>query len=235
MSTIAKKLCNDIVDPILSSSEVNDKIDLHISQNDRVIPSLYSQKKKVVNKNLSHNSNTSNRLNTTKIVLKKYFNNSAINTEISGPLRCDNNCVTVVRKRDNFVICKCNNIQQSSKHRSKQIQTIYKKSASLLDKSCTHCIETVSCGTQFFDNFNSILRSRGSNSKSKSSVTIKVQESTKILQQSDISGKGYKGFNEDDLKKMDNKHLEHDNRSDFQSAGQKQWAISTYRIRGPDF
>lgn len=71
MSTIAKKLCKDIVDPILSSSEVNNKIDLHISQNDRVIPSLYSQKKRVVNNKLSHSSNVSNRLNTTKIVLKK--------------------------------------------------------------------------------------------------------------------------------------------------------------------
>lgn len=238
MPTIAQKLCDDIVEPILKSSKIqnnilsNEKKNLN-NQNGRAVQSSYSQRRQVISKNQSYSSNTSHGLK--KDVSKKY-ENSAINTEITGQLRCNNNCITLLRKRDNHVLCRCNNNKQSNfKLRSKEIQTINKKDCSLKDKSCTHCVETVSCGTQLFDDSNSILKKNGSRSRSKTNITIKLQESNQSLTKLCNDIKEYETFIENNLNNIQKKQIKSYTSPISKYVEGRYWAISNYPARGPDF
>lgn len=85
-----------------------------------------------------------------------------VNTNISGPLQYNHYFLPHVRKRHS---CDCkysfhNDKRRSNcKMRAKEVQVIIPNKYFLSDKACSQWIETSNCGTQFFEQYLSPLKS----------------------------------------------------------------------------
>ncbi|CAF4841461.1 unnamed protein product [Pieris macdunnoughi] len=135
--TVAQQLCHEIVEPILKASANNVKSNMSRksikctnSKNEaKPTHSVYIEKKRAVSK-IVPIGNTKSGINTLKAretILKKHFIDFGINTLISGPLRCDNYCVTMVRSRDQNP-CKCS---------QKKIHLLLEAARDLINQLCT--------------------------------------------------------------------------------------------------
>ncbi|XP_072933476.1 uncharacterized protein [Epargyreus clarus] len=222
MPTIAQKLCHDIVDPILASSSANiaqyvqsRKSFKSVHGNSSIrfakpTKSIVIEKKKIVSQLEPSSKTVISQLKSKDRILRKEFVDVGVNTLISGPLRCDNNCVTNVRKRDQ---CSCKlrkkiNFQASTK----QVQTL-NKTCSRSDKACTHCIDTMNTGTQFMENLNR-LRTQISN-------RLLLNQSNEFEPQ----------FSFRNTPRTSSRMSKTINLNQYG----KRWALSSYPTRGPDF
>lgn len=227
MSTIARKLCHDIVEPILkpssnnrrkvNSSKKSENTPNNTSNNVKPKQTFEFENKKSVKIVPSNKTDSSkNRVKFNENEIKTKSVNSAINTPSSGPLSRDNNSLTLIHKRNH------------QKGISKGIQTICKKNFSISDKSCTHCVETVSCGTQFIDNLNGILKQSCSKLKPKVAIQIQDSKETFKLRRKQLLS------NETNFKFFIEKPQISKTPS-LRYVGAKYWALSNYPTRGPDF
>ncbi|CAH2095247.1 unnamed protein product [Euphydryas editha] len=231
MSTIARKLCHDIVEPVLKPSP-NDSKKLSTSENFentfsnsgnnvKSRQTIKFDKKKSVKIVPSNKTDISiNKGKFSKKGIKTKSVNTAINTLNSVPISCDNNSLTLIHK------------QNHQKGISKGNQTQWKKNSSISDKSCTNCVETVSCGTQFIDNnINGLIKQ--SCTKLKSNIVIHIQdgkETYKVKRKETLA-------NEESFKfHVEKSHMNIISKpSSLRYVGTKCWALSNYPTRGPDF
>ncbi|CAK1545663.1 unnamed protein product [Leptosia nina] len=238
--TVAQQLCHDIVEPALKASANNVKSHLSrksiikaASSRSETKPSrsVYIEKKSVTKK-IAPTESSKSRVNTLKssgTVLRKKFIDSAINTLISGPLRCDNYCVTMVRKRDQNP-CKCGSkkvIPKAISH--KVIQTPSRKNFSKMDKACANRFDAVTCGTQFYDSHSSKLKSAINKSRSRTNIYFKAPYE-KALESNNEINRSNRILNQEN--KLDRYNDRFESTSYF---GGKRWALSDFPIRGPDF
>lgn len=228
MPNVAQKLCHDIVEPVLKQSTANIG---RVKSTNKPNNSSSTLKQNVKPTKFVHidrkTSSKTKALHTdgiTKPSILKSLADTAVNTLVSGPLRCDNNCITLVRKRDHHSSCKCGNKSSKTNCKAKSIQTILNKDFSRIDRACMHCIQTATCGTQFLDK-NCILGIK--KTKSKSHIGL-VPEITRI--ETNLTLDRYLNNQRDPC----NHHV--DNKmSSFRYVTPKRWALSNYPIRGPDF
>lgn len=104
-------------------------------------------KKKVTSK-ICPSNHKAIKSKTQEPLLENKFQTKATNTDITGPLKSDTNCLTMIQQRKKCS-CKCT-IQ---KHMSdKMIQNLNNLNIIQSDKACIHTVKTISCGTQFSDN-----------------------------------------------------------------------------------
>lgn len=224
MSRVAQKLCDEIVEPALKPSKdsaTKRSTSKFLSQcpsrqDSKTTRSIIIEKRKVINKLVPNDSNSSRtKFRSKETLLKKKFTDIAVNTLITGPLRCDSDCVTMVRKRDNKCSCKCAQKRMNYKASAKQIQTSNTRNFSLTDKACAQCIETASCGTQFLEKLSGVIKPQSSTGTKKSSKDImKIHSSVKdrLKQEETISRPAFINY-----------------------MGARRWALSQYPTRGPDF
>lgn len=226
MSSIAQKLCDELVEPALKPSKdsttkrsSNKFLSRSNSRPDsKSSRSIIIEKKKVINRLVPNDSNASRtKFKSKDTLLKKKFTDIAVNTLITGPLRCDNDCVTMVRKRDNKCSCKCAQKRLNYKASAKQMQTISSRHFSLTDKACAQCIETNSCGTQFLEKLSGVLKPQNSTGTKKSSIDMKINSSLKYPFR--VRPEGSTPSKPTILNYM----------------GARRWALSQYPTRGPDF
>lgn len=228
MPNIAQKLCHDIVEPELkrSTKPITGKSANKFTSS--------STKRNVKPPRFVHNhtqANSKTKISHTngvtvlksKASILKSLADTAVNTIVTGPLRCDNNCVTLVRRRDNQRSCKCGHKSPNIKASAKSIQTLLRKDFNRTDKACTHCVETATCGTQLLKN-NSLP---GNQKRSKSTITIKVPVG-RLECSTELSPyvKRYCCHNH-----LQNNAVE----PCLRYVTAKQWALSHYPTRGPDF
>ncbi|XP_026761343.1 uncharacterized protein LOC113520268 [Galleria mellonella] len=222
ISTIAEKLCKEIVDPALkSSSKTPAEKSRHITQqttsnrqDGRSTRSIVIEKKKEINKLIPRNNTSAivgNKFKSKETILKKNFVDIACNTLVTGPLRCDIDCVTMVRKRDNHCTCKCAHKRVNSKASVKQVQTYDIRNYGFTDKACTQYVETLSCGTQFLEKLTENRSRFGSKTKAD-------QHSVK-----------------EPTENGPNLYININRGSNICRKIAKRWAISRYPVRGPDF
>ncbi|CAG4960119.1 unnamed protein product [Colias eurytheme] len=239
MPTVAEKLCRDLVEPVFKPSSINNNVKFKqvkkptkSSSNFSGKPNraVYLEKRRVINKIIpSENKrpSLSKTLKSKETILKKCFVDIAVNTLATGPLRCDNYCVTMVRKRDQNS-CKCSKQKVKPKASSKIIQTLYKNS--FMDKACAQSLQKVNCGTQFLEWQSSILKSNSKRApKSKTNINFIIpKDSLNSIHDERKSSRIYINCNR--------KHSEpsYHNLS-AHCLGGKRWALSNYPIRGPDF
>lgn len=227
MSRVAQKLCDEIVEPVLKPSKDNATkrssskflSQCPSRQDSKSTRSITIEKRKVINKLVPNDSNSSRtKFKSKETLFKKKFTDIAVNTLITGPLRCDNDCVTMVRKRDNKCSCKCAQKRLNYKASAKQIQTFDSRHFSLTDKACAQCIETASCGTQFLEKLSGgVLKPQSSTGTKKSSKDIiKINSSFKdpyrVRQEESTTKPAFINY-----------------------MGARRWALSQYPTRGPDF
>lgn len=229
--TLAQKLCNEIVEPALNPSSNNITIarSKFMPQNQtktdgKPTRTIVVAKKRVINKLTPHPLDSSktvvNKLKSKETFLRKLLVDISTNTLITGPLKCDNDCITMVRRRDNNCSCKYFNKKHCSKASSKQIQTANNnRSNFLMDKACAQYIDTVSCGTQYLGKLS----------------TLKVPDKSQIILKAsnDVCSPDIRR----NIKRMRAESL----RSEYKSSNigfylpNKRWALSQYQKRGPDF
>lgn len=149
--SVADKLCNDIVEPVLKQASTRTQGPLTSSKSsktihpkdNRTIRSVSIHKKEEIT-TLGPRDHTGsrvvlNKLKSKETVYKKNFLDTAINTLVTGPLKCDNNCVTNVRTREGNYCCKCGSHRRTLvDKRAKEIQTF--KGFLFADKACGHCL-----------------------------------------------------------------------------------------------
>lgn len=167
MSSVAQKLCEEIVDldskPSSSKGHTTRTIQPAKSApnnkyNGKTRRSLSVERKKVLNKLNVQDPQTGIRLKFKESSFRKDFEDTAINTTVTGPLSCDYNINTNIRKREiKDCHCICSK-RKVTKLITKHIQTTTSKVKFPNDKACAQCIETSSCGTQFLNPAN--LRSK---------------------------------------------------------------------------
>lgn len=228
--SIAQRLCHEIVEPVLKSSPIHTTPNItkkymnydSIShqKHGSATRSIVIQKKKDVNKFLPRDTTGIRPLIKAKeTILKKKLVDVAVNTFITGPLKTDNDCVTNVRKRDNRCGCKCSHRKLAScKASAKQIQTHSNRSYLLADKACAHTVETVSCGTQFFDKL--------------CGVHIPRDYSKEMLNKETMALLITRGPPKPKLEPCYNFNKPMCHMNDLYA---KRWALSQYPVRGPDF
>ncbi|KPI98739.1 hypothetical protein RR46_10057 [Papilio xuthus] len=152
MSTIAEKLCGDIVNPVLEQSSASSHYaDNSKSQNASPTRSILVEKRKVVNNIIPKGKSAVviTKFKTRETVYNKVFTDKSTNTIISGPLTSNVECMTNIRKR---AICTCGRAMIPPLD-VKDVQTS-KIQLYQADKSCFYCSEPQSCitrSTQFFD------------------------------------------------------------------------------------
>lgn len=142
MSRIARQLCDEIVTP-LKRKECQLNYD-EIPKRCTVI------KTPRISKVVPKDSTTSQ----IKFkVINKVLIDAAINTIHRGPIvTSDNHCVTSIRSRATEKCnCKAPPRQNSLKKSVKGVQTLNLRLYTFLNKACLQCVDTVSCGTQFFN------------------------------------------------------------------------------------
>lgn len=143
-----------------------------ISHNAKPTMKVVIEKKKVINKLLPPNSSTNKtsvikRFRSNGIISQKQFTNTSINTQVTGSLKCDNNCLTVVRKR-NYGSCRCS-------HKSGSINMDFKETQAsghkyqFTDKACFQNVETVNRGTQFLERLSGVIKNSTNRMNAKSS------------------------------------------------------------------
>ncbi|KAJ0172294.1 hypothetical protein K1T71_012267 [Dendrolimus kikuchii] len=230
MPSIAQRLCDEIVEPVLQTTSRISAVGnctrlMHhcpSKQDGKPTRTIIVEKKKVVNKITPRDSNIGRtvikQLKSKETFSKKKLTDIAVNTFITGPLKCDNECVTMVRRRDNRCSCKCAHKCMNTKASVKEIQTFDTMNYMHTDKACAQCVETVSCGTQFLEKLSRAL-SKGSKSGIKINKPFKAtpRESFKIQHNSSNFLSNNSGFSNSSVK------------------GARRWALSQYPTRGPDF
>ncbi|XP_037301991.1 uncharacterized protein LOC119192266 [Manduca sexta] len=230
MSRIAQKLCDEIVEPALNpsrtnTSAVNSNKYFYNSakQEPKTTRSVVIEKRKVINKLLPYESGTRRNVKTIHskdTVLRKKYVDVGSNTYITGPLRCDNNCVTLVRRRETRCSCKIPQ-KRTTKANVKQIQTLGWKNYAFTDKACARCIETVNCGTQFYDAY--CNETRVPKTSRNTVPTVRDIKPWSIMQESPNV-----------RRELSNTINRPTNLSHYYMGG-KRWALSQYPTRGPDF
>lgn len=223
MPSIAQKLCNDIVEPILASSTIDisrceqprkSLKSIHGNSSIRYAKptkSVVIEKKKIISQLEPSSNSVISQLKSRDKILRKEFTEAGINTLISGPLRCDNNCVTNVRKRDE---CNCKIRKKINfKGSTKQVQTL-NNACSRSDKACTHYIDTMNTGTQFIENLNNRMRTQISN-------RLLLNRSNEFEPQ----------FSFRNTPRPSSRTNQTINLNQYG----KRWALSSYPTRGPDF
>lgn len=206
MSSIAQKLCDDLVEPVLKpSSEVHkptnstsQSIKPIISSVHRggVTRSIIVEKKKIVNKLNTKDSCKPEvtRLHSKETIYKKNFRDTSVNTRLTGPFRNGGNSLSSVKKNYS---CSCKNISRKTGQKaSKFVQTLNEKFCMHYDKACSHYVETMNCGTQFFNPSITLSKLNTRSTGNKNSKSI-----------------------------ISNNIITHG----------KRWAVSRYPARGPDF
>lgn len=174
---IAQRLCDDIVEPSLVRSSLvsvttntnHDKASKRAaSRSSSIRPmgkpttSIIVEQKKVTNilprdstNNKNRNKPALNKFRSNQKISIKQFTDIAVNTIVTGPLKCDNNCLTLVKKRNNSS-CRCNNKRVSSKADIKERVT--KDNSMYTDKACYQVIEKENRGTQFLERLSEDLK-----------------------------------------------------------------------------
>lgn len=152
MSSIAEKLCGDIVNPVLDQSSASSNYaDSTKNHNENPTRSILIEKRRVVNNIIPKGKSAVvvTKFKSRKTVYDKVFIDKAINTIISGPLTSNVECMTNIRKRST---CICGQsmkpINDVKDVQTSQIQLFQ------ADKSFYYCSATESCitrSTQFFD------------------------------------------------------------------------------------
>lgn len=149
---------------------------------------------------------------------------TAINTIVTGPLTCDQDCVTDVRKRDinnHKCACKCSHRGLPNCRLSvKQVQTVNTRKYLLADKACSQMVETMSCGTQFLERLScASKRERRHDKRHSHNYTM-----------ADLASRQY-GY----AKHMEESGTTLDQRAHVVMSSAKRWALNHYPVRGPDF
>lgn len=238
MPTIAQKLCQDIVVPGLKldenikgmssgkllSSSIRHSVKSTISQRSGSL-----DRSKLLKYEPPHTNSSKVRGNKSGItVSKKNITNASVNTLVSGPLRCDNNCVTSLRKRNNQGICKC--MDNKRKGSAKETQTLLKVNYSLSDKACFQCIEQVSCGTQILNNKNNVMKQIGINVNNLNPPTRRKEFDEDIYHTDQNSDRcTYKSQDRSKFPPTTNC------KPSLRYISAKRWAVTNFPTRGPDF
>ncbi|XP_013186010.2 uncharacterized protein LOC106131444 [Amyelois transitella] len=269
MSAIAQKLCEEIVDPVVKSTSKIPSSQVHQSK----LPSKKSStansrnrnigkptrsvviKKEKTNKIVPNGSSKTviNKFRSKETILKKDYVEIGVNTEVSGSLRCDNNCITAVRKRgpnkcggSGVTSCKCSLKRVRLKGTPKLIQTEQLHTCSLLDKACTQCVETASFGTTPFvkydDNAPASSFKQSKTTFREPTLAFKesyhnMKEPRKYFYKPQHSFPGqHQSFNEYHSISKEPQRRKTDIHGSFVSYRScKRWALSQYPVRGPDF
>ncbi|KPJ17937.1 hypothetical protein RR48_07334 [Papilio machaon] len=206
MSTIAEKLCGDIVNPVLEQSSASSHYtDISKSQDASPTRSILIEKRKVVNNIIPKGKSAVviTKFRSRETVYNKVFTDKSINTIISGPLTSNIECMTNIRKR---ATCTCGRVMKPLRNDVKNVQTS-KIQLCQADKSCYYCSGTESCitrCTQFSD----------------VSETVKDNNSLRSYQISENPG-------------TSRNRTCRPVYIDSQSA--RHWALTKYPKRGPDF
>lgn len=220
MSRIAQQLCDEIVEPPLkpskdsirkkSLSKLLNQCSSSQESDDETTRPIIIEKRKITSRLVPNTSKAGRTKSKSKEILKKKFTDTSVNTKITGTRGCDNNCMTLLRKRDKNN-CNCGQKRLNCKSIAKQVQTFPSKDYFFLsDKACAQCIETVSCGTQFLEKQSGL--STGVR-KSNKDITMIHTAYNRIKQEESTTP-----------------------RTAFLSdMGARRWAISRYPARGPDF
>lgn len=234
MSSIAQKLCDEICEESPQSrhnshrktGENNRK--LYQASSSRYVGrptrSITVEKERTINKvvppnNSSRSKIVINKFKSKETLLKKTFVDTALNTIITGPLRCDHEAVTAVRRREYKGNCKCGN-KPNCRVSAKEIQT-FDNNYGQLDKACAHCVETVNCGTQFLERLSSRrMLSPNINSRAKLCTEVNTQTNTEVKKDYETRTRPFLGTQKSKT-------------SNFMGA--RRWALSQYNTRGPDF
>ncbi|CAG9567938.1 unnamed protein product [Danaus chrysippus] len=238
MPTIAQKLCQDIVVPGLKldenvkgmasgkllSSSIRHSVKSTISQRSGSLDR--AKLLKYEPPNINNSKLRGNKSGVT--VTKKNITNTSVNTLVSGPLKCDNNCVTSLRKRNNQGNCKC--MDGKKKVNTKETQTLLKVNYSLSDKACFQCIEQVSCGTQILDNKSNVMKQIGINVNSLKPPT-RVKEYDEDIYHSDQNSDRCTFKSQDRSRFSSNTSC----KPNLRYISAKRWAVTNFPTRGPDF
>lgn len=234
MSSIARELFDEICEesPVKSSKHSTQESFKRLNPasssryNGRPTRSIVVEKKRVINKVVPSDSISKSRVINkfkSKETLKKTFVDLGTNTIITGPLRSNNTCVTMVQKRDPKNVCKCNTKGLKCKD-TKEIQTFGIKNYTALDKACTQCVETVNCGTQFFERLGGRVSKEPMSDKIRTILRSTNTQTTWSPSKQDVSKE-----NESKTEFAPNKS------SMYNYMGARRWALSHYPTRGPDF
>jgi hypothetical protein len=236
MSSIAQKLCNEIYDE--TSIKQSKRSILRDSKksvttsrsryNGQPTTSIVIEKRREINKLVPKDKTSKSRtviqkFKSRETLLDKKFVDAGLNTVITGPLKCDNDCITMVRRRDNKVCsCSCTKADKriSFLTSGKEVQTVDLKYYPVLDKACAQQIETVNCGTQLLEWSNhGEIKNDGGNMPSTIDVQIK----------SAISRRDMNNLSQD-------KSYNSSFARNFNVKGIRRWALSRNGpARGPDF
>lgn len=233
MSRIARKLCNDVVDHPWKGS--NDDLTLNkttcktVTHSNKPKRSITIEKKKVTNKVSNPVKDIRHNIKSKETVSKKKIIDASVNTLVSGPLRCDNDCVTVVRKRDNKENCKCSQRSRNNPLCSIQIQTL-DDNIFHANKACSASVEMANCSTQVFD-------------KSKCSDSTQIRSNFKMFNYNRPTSERRETMFINNIKKnhelTQNKYsnMINNNKPTYRNnfSGARRWALSQLPIQGPDF
>ncbi|CAH0596272.1 unnamed protein product [Chrysodeixis includens] len=238
--SIAQRLCSEIVEPVFNTSQnfstfnTSKKLNHHhgptVSAKHRSgCRPVVAQKKKVSKlppRDTDGSHTLLQKLKSKETLLKSDLIDTAVNTLITGPLKCDIDCVTNVRKRDARCVCKCAHGRVANcKASTKRIQTLSNLGYINSDKACAQIVETVSCGTQFLEKLGHF-----SNQNNLSTKTM-VNKETMALLLKPNSVKNEKP-SQDARNTYTNRVSERVSHSHLIA---KRWAMSPYPVRGPDF
>lgn len=238
--SIAQRLCSEIVEPVFNTpqnfstfntSKKNYHSPIVSAKHHRSgCRSIVAQKKKA--SKLAPRDSEGSRILLQKLKSKETLNNkllidAAVNTYITGPLKCDTDCVTNVRKRDARCVCKCSHGRLTNCRASaKRIQTLNNIGYFNADKACAQIVETVSCGTQFLDKLGQFT-----NLNNLCSRTMANKETMALLITPNCARIE---------RPCQEAHFSCTNRTSVRPSSQsnfltKRWAMSPYPVRGPDF
>ncbi|CAB3233626.1 unnamed protein product [Arctia plantaginis] len=137
-----------------------------VPRESRTNPSYIINKEKVLSSTIKPRHNIDNNKNTKELESEEpersnKFIEIGVNTHISGSLQCKHNFLPHVRKRN---VCDCkysfhdDKRRGNCKMRAKEIQAIIPKRYFSSDKACSQWIKTSNCGTQFFEQILSPLK-----------------------------------------------------------------------------
>ncbi|CAH0677701.1 unnamed protein product [Spodoptera exigua] len=238
--SIAQKLCDEIVQPALGTSPK-----IFTTPKKCLFPSSASNKyynitqsgsgsgsRSITRKRQPSNITLQRKGIVTKSSLrskdfgasnyKKVLVDTAINTKATGPLKCDHNCVTDVRRRDNHSCgCKCSQRRlPNCKSSVKQVQTFDTKNYLLADKACSQTVKTLSCGTQFLDRLSHASKRETRNEK---------------MHNSKYTMKEFKARQSRNAKHMEESTIALDERTHNVLNSARRWALNNFPVHGPDF
>lgn len=239
--SIAQRLCSEIVEPVFNTPQNFSTYKTPKKNHHSPIASakhlrsgcrsLVVQKKKVSKP--APRETEGSRILLQRFKSKEIINNTllidtAVNTYITGPLKCDTDCVTNVRKRDPRCVCKCSHGRLAScKASAKRIQTLNNIGYFNADKACAQIVETASCGTQFLDvlgHFNNQNRICPRKMVNKETMALLITPNNARFERPSCQEAHFSCTNRPSVRP-----------SSHSNSITKRWAMSPYPVRGPDF